>query len=158
MFRRAIVIQFNHRFDGPNCDPNLIDKLKTELPGILTLALGAVRGVILRGAFTGVASSTAAKREWQLNCDQAAQYFEERLQKAPGSKVGSTVLYQDYREWATEQGVNRVLTQKTLIQRLMNRYGLATVRDNQQRYFEGAEFRPIVSSNVVNFRDREGRP
>jgi hypothetical protein len=29
-----------------NKDPNLIEKLKAELPGILTLALGAIRGVI----------------------------------------------------------------------------------------------------------------
>jgi putative DNA primase/helicase len=157
MFRRAIVIQFNHRFDGPNCDPNLIDKLNTELPGILTLALGAVRGVILRGSFTEVSSSTVAKREWQLNCDHAAQFFEERLQKRPSAKVGSTALYQDYRDWAIEQGVNRFLTQKTLIQRLVNRYGLATVRDNQQRYVEGAEFRSSAANNVVNFRDREDR-
>jgi putative DNA primase/helicase len=157
MFRRAIVIQFHHKFDGPNCDPNLIDKLKTELPGILTLALGAVRGVILRGTFTEAASSTAAKREWQIQCDQAAQYFEERLQKVAGAKIGSTVLYQDYREWATAQGVNRILTQKTLVQRLVSRYGVTIGRDMHRRYIEGAEFRANSPDNVVNFRDREDR-
>jgi putative DNA primase/helicase len=158
MFRRAIVIQFNNRFDdGPKCDPNLIVKLRGELPGILTLALGAVRGVILRGAFTNVASSNSAKREWQLQCDQAAQYFEERLQKSPTGKVGSTVLYQDYRDWATEQGVNRLLTQRTLIQRLVSRYGVVSARNNQLRYVEGAEFRHTGPDNVVHFRDREGR-
>jgi hypothetical protein len=107
----------------------------------LTLALGAIRGVILRGTFTEVASSISAKNEWRLNCDQAAQYFEERLQKSPGAKVGSTTLYGDYRDWATEQGVNRVLTQKNLIQRLVNRYGLVVGRDMTHRYVEGAEFR-----------------
>jgi len=158
MFRRAIVIQFHHRFDGANCDPNLIDKLKTELPGILSLALGAIRGVILRGSFTEVSSSTAAKREWQLQCDQAAQYFEERLQKAPASKVGSTALYQDYRDWATEQGVNRVLSQKKLIQRLVNRYGVVPERDMHHRYVAGIEFQhAIAAGNVVNFPEREGR-
>jgi putative DNA primase/helicase len=161
MFRRAIVIQFNNRFEGPKCDPNLIDKLKTELPGILTLALGAVRGVILRGSFTEVSSSTVAKREWQLQCDQAAQYFEERLQKAPESRVGSTSLYQDYREWATEQGVNRPLTQRTLIQRLVNRYGVVSERSNQQRYVGGIKLRPgierSIENNIVTFPDREGR-
>jgi putative DNA primase/helicase len=147
MFRRAIVIGFNNKFEGANCDPLLFDKLKTELPGILTLALGAVRGVILRGTFTEVASSTAAKREWQLNCDQATQYFEERLQKAPGQKVGSSVLYQDYRDWATDQGISKVLTQKNLIQRLINRYGVVSSRDNTARYIEGAEFRRGAPGN-----------
>jgi putative DNA primase/helicase len=157
MFRRAIVITFNNKFEGANCDPNLIDKLKIELPGILTLALCAIRGVILRGTFTEVASSITAKREWQLNCDQAAQYFEERLQTVSGGKVGSTVLYQDYRDWATEQGLNRILTQKTLIQRLATRYGVAICRDMSHRYIGGAEFKSNVSHNVVDIRDREGR-
>ncbi len=154
MFRRAIVIQFNNRFDGAACDPNLIEKLKNELQGILTLALGAIRGVILRGSFTDTASSTAAKVEWRLNCDQAAQYFEEKCQKRPGGQIGSTVLYQDYREWANEQGVNRVLTQKNLIQRLVSRYGLATSRTNSGRYVDGAEFRSGACQNVVSFADR----
>jgi putative DNA primase/helicase len=157
MFRRAIVLTFNNRFDGADCNPNLIEKLRAELPGILTLALGAVRGVILKGAFTDVVSSQAAKREWQLNCDQAAQYFEERLQKSPVGKVGSTVLYQDYRDWANEQGVNRVLTQKTLVQRLCSRYGVVIGRDMNHRYIEGAEFRSNGLSNVVNLREREAR-
>ena len=156
MFRRAIVIQFNNRFDdGPSCDPNLIDKLKTELPGILRLSLGAVRGVILRGAFTEVSSSTAAKREWQLQCDQSAQYFDERLQKAAASKVGSTLLYNDYKAWAVEQGVGRLLTQKNLIQRLVSRYGLTVGRDMNHRYLEGVEFRNLAPTNVINFRERE---
>jgi putative DNA primase/helicase len=157
LFRRAIVVTFNNRFDGPNCDPGLCDKLKAELPGILALALGAVRGVILRGAFTDVASSNAAKREWQLNCDQAAQFFDERLQKCPGEKVGSTALYEDYRNWATEQGIHRTLSQKTLIQRLITRYGVVVGRDMRHRYIEGVEFRPLLSSNIVDFNEHGRR-
>jgi len=157
MFRRAIVINFNNRFDGPGCDPRLIDKLRTELPGILALALGAVRGVILRGAFTDVASSNTAKLEWQLNCDQAAQFFEDRLQRTPGAKVGSTALYQDYRDWANEQGISRTLTQKSLIQRLVTRYGFVVGRDMRHRYIEGAEFRPFLASNVFDISERGRR-
>jgi putative DNA primase/helicase len=157
MFRRAIVITFNNKFEGAHCDPNLIEKLKTELPGILTLALGAVRGVILRGGFTEVSSSTAAKREWQLQCDQAAQYFEEKLERKPGARLGSSLLYSAYRDWATEQGVNRVLTQKNLVQRLVSRYGLSVGRDEKHRFVEGAAFRGAPTGNVVNFRDREAR-
>lgn len=157
MFRRAIIVTFNNRFDGTNCDPNLIDKLRSELPGILALALGAVRGVILRGRFTEVASSNAAKREWALNCDQAAQYFEERCERRAGAQIGSTAMYQDYRDWATEQGVNRVLTQKNLIQRLVTRYGLTLHRDMTHRYLAGAAFKQASANNVVNLRDRGGK-
>ncbi len=152
MFRRAIVLTFNNRFDGPRCDPNLIDKLREELSGILTLAMDAVRGVLLRGGFTEVASSNAAKRDWQLQCDQAAQFFEDRCEKSPGSQLGSSTLYSDYREWALEQGVNRLLTQKTLVQRLVNRYGLSVGRDMTHRYIAGVRFRSALG-NVVAFPD-----
>jgi P4 family phage/plasmid primase-like protien len=157
MFRRAIVIRFNNRFDGTNCDPNLIDKLIVELPGVLTLALGALRGVILRGTFTDVESSRAAKQEWQISCNQAAQYFEERLQKSPGDKVGSTTLYMDYRDWAGEQGITRLLTQKSLIQRLVNPPEIVSGREATYRYLDGVRFRSMSSANVVDFATaREG--
>jgi putative DNA primase/helicase len=151
------VLTFNNRFDGPGCDPKLIDKLRTELPGILARALAAVRGVILRGAFTDVSSSNSMKLEWQLNCDQAAQFFEDRLQRNPGAKVGSTVLYKNYREWAFEQGITRTLTQKSLIQRLVTRHGFVVGRDMRHRYIEGAEFRPLLATNVVEIGERGRR-
>ncbi len=105
MFRRAIVLTFNRRFDGERCDPRLFKKLRGEPPGILNLALNAVRGVIIRGTFAEASSSIAAKREWQLQCDQAAQYFEERCQRVAGERVPSSDLYADYRAWGSEQGV-----------------------------------------------------
>jgi P4 family phage/plasmid primase-like protien len=155
MFRRAIVLTFNRRFDSPEaCDPMLADKLKTELPGILNLALLAIRDVIRRGTFTEAPSSQAAKREWQLQCDQAAQYFEERCERRSGERVGSSDLYSDYRAWGGEQGINRLLTQKCLVQRLVTRYGLTQGRDMYQRYLEGAKLKHRLAPNVVDFRGR----
>ena len=130
LFRRAIVLTFNNRFSGERCDPQLIDKLRAELPGILNLALEAIGCVIQRGQLTDPESSLAAKKEWRLQCDQAAQFFEERLQLAPGDWMFSSLLYSDYREWALAQGVSRHLSQRALLQRLVGRYGLELTRGN----------------------------
>jgi hypothetical protein len=111
------------------------------------------------GAYVGsnpTLSAIRKQRNWQLNCDQAARCFEERMQKAVGKQVGSSLLYSDYREWATEQGVGRLLTQKNLVQRLVNRHGLSVGRDMTHRYLEGAEFRSSAD-NVLAFRERESR-
>jgi len=39
LFRRATILKFNNKFENKNRDVHLITKLKTELPGILNLAL-----------------------------------------------------------------------------------------------------------------------
>lgn len=73
---------------------------------------------------------------------------------AEGAKIGSSTLYQDYREWAQEQGVSRTLAQKSFIQRLSNRYGLESVRDMNQRYVAGLQFRAntFAEHKIVEFR------
>ncbi len=137
LFRRALVLQFNNRFGEGRADPHLIDKLRGELPGILNLALEAIGVVIQRGQFTEPESSLAAKREWRLQCDQAAQFFEDKLELVPGAQTLSRVLYSDYRSWAEEQGVTRVLSQKALLMRLVARYGLELVRSDAARWVSG---------------------
>lgn len=141
LFRRALILQFNNRFSGEQCDPRLIDKLRAELPGILTLAVEAIGLVHAKGTFTEPSSSVAAKRAWQVQCDQAAQYFEERLNLRAGAKVSSSTMYADYREWATQQGIHRFLTQVSLVTRLKTRYQLESHSDGVARYLHGCEFK-----------------
>ena len=153
LFRRALVLQFNNRFNEGRADPHLIDKLRGELPGILNLVLEAAGCVIQRGQFTEPESSLAAKKEWRLQCDQAAQFFEDRLEASAGERTASREVYSDYRAWAEEQGVSRVLSQKGLLQRLVARYGLELVREKDARYVSGVIKR--LPAEVIQFRRRE---
>lgn len=52
LFRRAVVIPFNRVFQEHEQDNHLAKKLKTELPGILNMALFAMANVFLRGQLT----------------------------------------------------------------------------------------------------------
>lgn len=160
LFRRALILQFNNRFNGEQCDPFLIDKLRAEIPGILNLALEAIGFVQQRGSFTEPESSLKAKGEWRLQCDQAAQYFEDKLELRPGAFVGSTTVYKDYRDWAIEQGVSRILTQKSLLNRLKTRFGIESHSDGSLRYLHGCDFKSFMvqasdASRIVAFRGRE---
>lgn len=63
IFRRAIILSFNRKFEGTARDIHLRQKLKIEMSGILNLALEGLAGVFERGEFTACPSSEAAKKQ-----------------------------------------------------------------------------------------------
>ena len=119
LFRRAIIILFNRVFTEKEQDKQLAKKLKSELPGILNLALAALGGVFKRGYFTEAASVDEAKKQWRLEADQAAQFIEECCTHEPGYRETSQRLYNFYREWAMDNGINKHLNQNNFIKRIV---------------------------------------
>lgn len=119
LFRRALVIPFNRVFkEGVDADPHLKDKLATELPGILNLALKAYGEVLKRGGFTEPQSCLDAKREWRLQADQAAQFVEERCILDPNTAIESGLLYSEYEQWALVAGIGRKLNRQNFTNRI----------------------------------------
>ena len=118
LFRRAVVLTFNRKFSGDQCDPHLKDKLAEELQGILAAGLKAVAGVLTRGGFTIPTSALAAAREWRLEADQVAQFIEEACTTAQGMSVASSELYLAYTRWADSAGIRKTLNRKNFTTRL----------------------------------------
>ena len=96
VYRRAIVLTFNHKFEGAACDPQLSDKLIAELPGIFNMALDAIAGVITRKAFTDPPSSIEAKQHWRIESDQVAQFLEECCELYKDHHSASHDIYARY--------------------------------------------------------------
>ena len=118
LFRRAIILQFNNRFDGPENDPHLKEKLRAELPGILNLALAGLARLLERDKFTEVASNEVAKREWRVQADQVAQFVEECCTLDRSSTMPSVAVYDSYQRWALGAGIGKRVNRKTFTQRL----------------------------------------
>ncbi len=118
LFRRALVIPFNNKFEGTKADPNLKTKLLDELPGIMNIALQAFGEVLERGTFTEPQSCLDAKAEWRKEADQAAQFVEEKCVLIPNCEITSAALYEEYRQWADEVGISRKLNRKNFTLRL----------------------------------------
>ncbi|MBF0437352.1 MAG: hypothetical protein HQL77_18580 [Magnetococcales bacterium] len=98
LFRRAIPIRFNRKFEGANCNPCQKEELLTELSGIMNLALEAIAGVFQRGTFTVPKSSEFEKRQWRNEADQASQLLEEACELGPGKKELSSHVWQKYQQ------------------------------------------------------------
>jgi P4 family phage/plasmid primase-like protien len=119
LFRRAIILSFNRIFREEEQDKGLKQKLVQELPGILNLALAGIAGVMLRGGvFTTCPGVEAMKSEWRLNCDQVAQFVDDRCKAGAGLKELSSKLYAAYDAWAKENGIRRLLNRNNFTTRL----------------------------------------
>lgn len=118
-FRRATVLTFNRRFKGEACDPQLREKLRAELAGILNLALIGLARVMQQGGFTSAASDNDAKREWQIQADPISQFIEECCLWDINSREPSNVLYQRYTSWAYDAGIKSTLNRKNFTTRLL---------------------------------------
>jgi putative DNA primase/helicase len=119
IYRRVFIIPFNRSFGPRERDPDLLDKLKGEMPGILNMVLRAYAGV-LRDGFVEPASCVEAKKEWRLNADQVAQWMDERTEYllVDDEQLTSARAYADFTDWAQENGVHRKVTHKSFSQRL----------------------------------------
>ena len=153
VFRRALVIQFNHSFkpEYGNCDPNLKNKLMQELPGILNLALNAYSNALVNG-FTTPASSISAANEWRLEADQVAQFVEDKCQKVPGSSVPCNFLFDIYKNWVIENGIRQALGIKSFRERL-TRLKFGTKRTSGSRLVTGISLKIMTPvTGVTHFQ------
>ncbi len=140
LFRRAVLIGFNRVFSEAEQDKHLADELRKELPGILGLGLEAIARVITRGHFTVPASTQELKSSWRINCDQVAQFVEDRCRMGPGLREISGQLYAAYKDWAAEAGIKHILNHRNLTERLV-RLGCESGRTGQTRLIHGIELR-----------------
>jgi putative DNA primase/helicase len=117
LFRRATILQFNRTFAKSEQDPQLKDKLKAELPGILNLSLNAYAHALVQG-FTEPGSSDSAKKEWRLEADQVALFVDEACHRDPEARALSGDVFKAYTLWASDNGINKTMSQKGLRDRL----------------------------------------
>lgn len=144
LFRRACILSFNNKFEGENCDSSLKGALLNELPGILNMALHAIGCVIQVGSFTEPASSVDARATWRTEADQVRQFVDECCQLGGGEELKGE-LYQAYRTWCVDAGVNKPVKQRSFLNRL-KMIGTDERRTGAGRYCTGISLvnRPSV--------------
>lgn len=118
--------------------------MKSELPGILNLALAALAGVFKRGYFTEAVSVDDLKKQWRLEADQAAQFIEECCERETGYRELSKDLYDKYRTWATDCGINKLLNLNNFIKRMIVLGGARTRGTGGRREIVGFRIRQDV--------------
>ena len=143
LFRRAVILQFNRTFTKEEQDSELKDKLLTELPGILNLALDAYDSALEYG-FTQPGSTETAKQEWRLEADQVAQFVDDVCERDPDACSKASEVFEAYLSWAQRNGIKQTMSQRGLRDRL-TRLGFGQRRDKTARYVTGLRVPARVS-------------
>lgn len=129
IWRRMNLIPFLATVENP--DPDLTNKLKTELPGILNWALEGWR--IYQSE--GLKIPECIKREsagYRAEMDIVGQWLELRTTPLPGNKIRASEFYSDFKDWAITNGFH-VPNSSSFGRKLEGR--VATSRDGKGRYY-----------------------
>ncbi len=130
MWRRIRLVPFTVTIPEGERDPHLLERLTTELPGVLTWA---VQGCLAwqqhgLGQSPAVREATATYR---AESDVLGGFLEQECQLTPEGRCPSAWLHKRYKEWAERAG-ERAVSQVKFSLRLAER-GFHRVKDRTGR-------------------------
>jgi putative DNA primase/helicase len=103
IWRRLRLIPFETYFPSEKRDPHLNDKLRSELPGVLTWAIeGCLKWQGERLEPLGKVKESTD--QYRAESDLIAQFLEEKTSSAPTGKIKAGDLYKAYESWCKERG------------------------------------------------------
>lgn len=140
IWRRIRLVPFTVTIPEDRRDPDLTDKLASELPGILAWAVEGCLAWQREGlrAPEGVKVATESYRTEQ---DTVGRFIEEACLVAPGIRVRSGDLYRRFKGWCEEAG-ERPCTQTAFGLRLGDR-GLVSKHTNRGAIWFGIGLVPL---------------
>jgi putative DNA primase/helicase len=116
---RIRLIPFTKRFDGPNADPKLPDKLRNELAGVFAWM---VEGCLewQEHGLEEPKTVTDATRQYREEMDTLTSFLDETCVIGPNYHVLAEGLYQCYAMWCDKSG-ERKDSKKAFVARLEER-------------------------------------
>jgi len=111
-WRRLLLVRFPRTFSPDQMDTELDTKLAAELPGILNLAIAALRRLIQRGRFESTPAMAEALNGYRAENNPLATWKDEKTTTPPPRWDGMPVrtpaadAYKAYREWCKDAGHN----------------------------------------------------
>jgi P4 family phage/plasmid primase-like protien len=118
--RRIIFLGCEQRFEGSKCDPDLIDKLSLELPGIMNWAIEGHRQWREHGLGTP-SQVQADTRDFCEANDTLAPFFDDLCVPNVEAFVFRTSLYRAYAEWSRAEGNEHPLSPRSFADRVQER-------------------------------------
>ena len=100
-FRRWIVVDFPHKFEGTEKVIHLIDKITTpkELSGFFNTSVKALRTIIENGGFSHSGSTESVKRDWVRLSNSLRSFIDDCIDASTDSWITKEDFYNKYSEY-----------------------------------------------------------
>jgi putative DNA primase/helicase len=124
-FSRFLIIRLHKSFLGAE-DPDLLDKLKAELPGIALWAMKGYRDLVDQRAFSEPQSSKDIRDDWYRSSNPIEQFIDECCEVVEindDNFTSSDDIFESYRSWAEKERLQKVLPKNWLIRHLTRALG-----------------------------------
>jgi putative DNA primase/helicase len=105
-FRKLLIIQMKRQFleDDKDRDPNLLDKLKTEISEIFYWALCGLKRLVEQGHFTFSDETIEVMQDYRRLNNPVLCYAEEECDIGDGLQITKVDLYSDYTSYCKRNG------------------------------------------------------
>lgn len=114
---RFVILKLTKSFFG-NEDHDLDKKLMAELPAILNIALRGLRDLFKRGRFIQPESARAEVEMLEDLGSPIGRFVKERCQVGPDLWAGTDDLWNAWKEWCEDEGINGIGTKETFFRNL----------------------------------------
>ena len=104
IWRRAIKVPFVAQIHPDKRDKDLLQKLKTELPGVLNWALAGCRDWLEGGGLNPPAAVLEATHKYRQKMTPITRFIKDRCLEISDETAGATELYEAYTSWAGTNG------------------------------------------------------
>jgi putative DNA primase/helicase len=99
-FDRLVILSFNRYFEEAERDPDLLRKLKAEMPGIVAWAVQGLYDLRSEGRFTIPSSSDTLKHAYIAEASPIHMFVDECVEvSTTGETIASSKLFAAYVAW-----------------------------------------------------------
>ncbi len=142
-YRRFIILVFQVRVPEERWDMDLSSKIiKSELSGVLCKAVEALRELNKNGKFTIPESSKKAIAEYERDMNPMLVFFEDYVEKSPGTNTSLQELFMEYRTWCHFNG-HKPVSSRRLREEFEKKFGVQVPRMSQGRVVKGYSCREV---------------
>lgn len=145
LFRRVIAIPFDRVFAKQEQDPQLLEKLKEEVAGILAWI---VRGAVdwYRDGLQLPASLIQLRDSIRRDMDPVAQFLDEACVLGGSFEVASAALHAAFTSWAQRHGVPSM--DASCFGRAVSKRGHRSRKSNGRKVIRGIQLLPEVQRTI----------
>jgi len=105
-WRRWIALDFPRRFSPTDADydPEIISRIRAELPGVARWAVDGAAPLIARKGYVDLQVSMDILDGWKRESNSVAMFAHERMEHDEDGRLPASALYRAYADWCGANG------------------------------------------------------